>query len=269
MKVRNTLFPPPPPSSQDTLLRNYWNAQHSSHAGTFLQVVCRTLLCRAHKNFLQPPLPPITDGFREIKIWTSWKSFNIKSQETNNLHYIRGCSNKIPNFQFPHWPVTVEGHVTWHFPIGYILRGLLQLEDLEVHTATLVWHNEVRVNGTHGTACLLTATHASHEHYWVGQWDSLPAHCNTHIIITWTLHGGSKGHFRWPACSLQHMNTTGWVNGTLGTTCLLIATHASSHEHYRVGQWDSLPVHCNTHTIITWTLQGGSMGQPVCSLQHT
>ena len=128
-----------------------------------------------------------------------------------------------------------------------------------------------RVKGTLQMACLLTATH---EHYRVGQWDtsdSLPAHCNTRIInITWTLQGGSMGQ---PACSLQHthhhMNTAGWVNGAAR---LLTAAYITSHKHYRVGQWDtwdSRPAHCNTCIIIAWTLQGGSMGQPACSLQYT
>ena len=182
MKVRNGLFSSPP-RQHKTCCCGTTGMLSTCH----IPPSCLLYIALQSSQIFSPTPPPpphITDGFREIKIWTSWKSFNMKSQETNNSHHIRGCSNKIPNFQFPHWPVAVEGHVTWHFPIGYILRGLLQLEDLEVHTATFVWHNEVRVNGTHGTACLLTATHASHEHYWVGQWDSLPAHCNTRIIIT-------------------------------------------------------------------------------------
>ena len=73
-------------------------------------------------------------------------------------HRIMCPSIKI-NFIFLNWPVTVEGHVTWHLSVGYILGCLLQLEDLEVHTATLVRHDEVGVNGTLGTTCLLTATH--------------------------------------------------------------------------------------------------------------
>lgn len=42
-------------------------------------------------------------------------------------------------------PVAVQLQVPRHLPVRHSVRGLLQLQDLEVHTLALIWHDEIGV----------------------------------------------------------------------------------------------------------------------------
>lgn len=54
-------------------------------------------------------------------------------------------------------PVAVQLHVSGHLAMGHCVRQLLQLQGLEVHTLTLVWHDEVRVQWALRASCLIPA----------------------------------------------------------------------------------------------------------------
>lgn len=53
-------------------------------------------------------------------------------------------------------PVTVELQVPGHLPVWHGIRGLLQFQDLEIHTLALIWHDKIRVQRAPWAASLFS-----------------------------------------------------------------------------------------------------------------